>query len=204
MSETAGAILIELARAPVGEHAGEQPSDPLHQRGTELLRYLRAKLLVDLRPRRCMIEVAESGERRRQSAVFQRAGGTLAPMAGYKGVGLAVVLGMMTSFLAGSMFDDQKRDPVTKAYRSGTTGHMFQVYDIAAFTDLEEFCQQVRDARSRIQASPPREGVDKVYAPGDIENAKSKAHLQGVPLEQFTLDDLAWVAEFTGVEYNIV
>jgi L-2-hydroxycarboxylate dehydrogenase (NAD+) len=134
-----------------------------------------------------------------------RQGGTLAPMQGYKGAGLAVVLGMMTSFLAGSMFDDQKRDPVTKAFIPGTTGHFFQAYDIAQFTDLEEFCAQVRSTRNRIRVSPPKVGVERVYAPGDIENAKAGSHTkEGVPLEQFTLDDLAWVAEFVGVEYNIV
>jgi LDH2 family malate/lactate/ureidoglycolate dehydrogenase len=134
-----------------------------------------------------------------------RQGGTLAPMAGYKGAGLAVVLGMMTSFLAGSMFDDQKRDPVTRAFKPGTTGHFFQAYDVAQFTDLEEFCQNVRDTRDRIRVSPPKVGVERVYAPGDIENAKVKTHnAEGVPLEQFTLDDLAWIAEFVGVEYNIV
>src|SRR3954464_3609961 len=60
-----------------------------------------------------------------------RNGGTLAPMQGYKGAGLAVVLGMMTSFLGGTMFDDQKRDPVAKRPISGTTGHFFQAHDIA-------------------------------------------------------------------------
>ena len=39
----------------------------------------------------------------------------------------------------------------------------------------------------------------------DIENAQAKIHnSEGVPLEQFTLDDLAWIAELLGVEYNIV
>ena len=47
--------------------------------------------------------------------------------------------------------------------------------------------------------------MDRVYAPGTIENEKAKASLaNGVPLEQFTLDDLAWVAEHLGIEYNIV
>jgi LDH2 family malate/lactate/ureidoglycolate dehydrogenase len=134
-----------------------------------------------------------------------RNGGTLAPMQGYKGAGLAVVLGMMTSFLGGTMFDDQKRDPVTRAMIPKTTGHFFQAYDIAQFTDLEEFCAHVRGTRDRIRSSPPKVGVERVYAPGDIENAKAANHnREGVPLEQFTLDDLAWVAEFVGVEYNIV
>jgi LDH2 family malate/lactate/ureidoglycolate dehydrogenase len=134
-----------------------------------------------------------------------RNGGTLAPMQGYKGAGLAVVLGMMTSFLAGAMFDDQKRDPVTKAFIPGTTGHFFQAHDISQFTNLEAFCAAVRENATRIRTSPPKAGVERTYAPGDIENAKAKAHHgEGVPLEQFTLDDLEWVAELLGVEYNLV
>ena len=134
-----------------------------------------------------------------------RDGGTLAPMQGYKGAGLAVVLGMMTSFLGGSMFDDQKRDPVTKAMTSKTTGHFFQAHDVGQFTDLEAFCRQARETRDEIRVSPPKAGVERVYAPGDIENEKVKRHnAEGVPLEQFTLDDLAWIAEFVGVEYNLV
>lgn len=133
-----------------------------------------------------------------------RQGGSLVPIAGYKGSGLAIVLGMMTSFLAGTMFDDQKRDPVTKAFLPGTTGHFFQAYDVGQFTDLEEFCKNVREARDRIRSSPPKAGVERVYAPGDLENAKAAIHgREGVPLEQFTLDDLAWVAEFVGVEYDL-
>ncbi|MFN8636364.1 MAG: Ldh family oxidoreductase [Chloroflexota bacterium] len=134
-----------------------------------------------------------------------RDGGTLAPMQGYKGAGLAVVLGMMTSFLAGSMFDDQKRDPQTGRPLSGTTGHFFQAIDIGQFTDVEAFCAAVRSNATRIRTSPPKAGVERTYAPGDIENEKAKRHnSEGVPLEQFTLDDLEWVAEFLGVEYNLV
>jgi LDH2 family malate/lactate/ureidoglycolate dehydrogenase len=132
-------------------------------------------------------------------------GGTLAPMQGYKGAGMAVVLGMMTSFLGGTMFDDQKRDPATGRPMPKTTGHFFQAHDIAQFTDLEAFCAAVRENSTRIRTSPPKVGVERTYAPGDIENAKAKTHnSEGVPLEQFTLDDLAWIAEFVGVEYNIV
>ena len=53
-------------------------------------------------------------------------------MQGYKGAGLAVVLGMMTSFLGGTMFDDQKRDPRHRPPDPDTTGHFFQAHDIAS------------------------------------------------------------------------
>ena len=127
-------------------------------------------------------------------------GGTLAPVAGYKGSGLAIMLSMVTSFLAAAPFDTERLDRNGQRV-PGVTGHWFFAYDVAHFTDLEEFCRNARETRDRIRQSPPRAGVERVYAPGDIENALARKHrAQGIPLEQFTLDDLAWVAEELGVE----
>jgi LDH2 family malate/lactate/ureidoglycolate dehydrogenase len=120
-------------------------------------------------------------------------GGTYAPLAGYKGSGLAIVLAGINAFLAGAAFDDQRP-------QTGGTNHWFAAYDIAQFVGPEEFAAQVRGVRERVQRNPPRKGFDKVYAPGDLENEKAKKHAQeGIPFEQFTLDELAWVAEHTGV-----
>ena len=131
-------------------------------------------------------------------------GGTLAPIAGYKGTGLAAVLSMITSFLAAAPFDTERTDPATGERIPGRTGHWFAAYDVAQFVDLETFARNVRETRDRIRSSPPKAGVERVYAPGDIENAKAgQARAAGIPLEQFTLDDLAWLAEHLGVEYNL-
>ena len=62
----------------------------------------------------------------------------------------------------------------------------------------------MRQARDRIHSSPPKAGVERVYTPGAIENEKArKNQAEGIPLEQFTLDDLAWLAEHLGIEYNL-
>jgi L-2-hydroxycarboxylate dehydrogenase (NAD+) len=130
-------------------------------------------------------------------------GGTLAPIAGYKGAGLAIVLSMITSFLAAAPFDTDRLDE-NRRRKPAHTGHWFAAYDVTQFTDLEEFCTNVREARDRIRSSPPKAGVERVYAPGDIENAHAQHHqAEGVPLEQFTLNDLAWVAEHLGIEFNL-
>ena len=131
-------------------------------------------------------------------------GGTLAPIAGYKGTGLAAVLSMITSFLAAAPFDTDRTDPATGERIPGRTGHWFAAYDVAQFVDLETFARNVRETRDRIRSSPPKAGVERVYAPGDIENARARQHrAEGIPLEQFALDDLAWLAEHLGVEYNL-
>ena len=45
-----------------------------------------------------------------------------------------------------------------------------------------------------------RRGFERVLAPGDLENENARNYQRdGIPYEQFTLDDLDWVAEHTGV-----
>jgi L-2-hydroxycarboxylate dehydrogenase (NAD+) len=136
-------------------------------------------------------------------AAARALGGTFAPIADYKGSGMAIVLSLLTSFLAGGPFDDQRYDQSGAALR-GTCSHWFVAYDIAQFTDLEQFTAQVRATQERVRNTPPRAGVDRVYAPGDIENARArKWRVEGIPLENFVLDDLQWVAEHTGVTYDL-
>jgi LDH2 family malate/lactate/ureidoglycolate dehydrogenase len=139
------------------------------------------------------------------SPLAKEEGGTLAPIAGYKGIGISVMLSTFTSFLAAAPFDTGRINLETMERIPKTTGHWFAAYDIAQFTDLEEFCRNVRETRDLIRAAPRRADVDRIYAPGDIENEFAQKHrAEGVPLEQFTLNDLAWVAETLGLEWNLV
>lgn len=132
-------------------------------------------------------------------------GGTLTAIAGYKGAGFAVVMSMITSFLGGSPPDTDRLDPETRKRKPAHTGHWFQAIDIGVMTDLELFTRSAREARERIQASPPREGVERVYAPGDIENTNARNYqADGIPLEQFALDDMAWVAKTVGIEFDLL
>jgi LDH2 family malate/lactate/ureidoglycolate dehydrogenase len=125
--------------------------------------------------------------------VEANAGGTYAPLADYKGSGMAILLSSITSFLAGAAFDDQR--PST-----GGTNHWFAAYDIRQFVDPAQFASEVRGVRERVQHNPPRRGFDKVLAPGDLENDNAQRYQrEGIPFEQFTLDELDWVAEHTGV-----
>ena len=131
-------------------------------------------------------------------------GGTFAPIAEYKGSGMAIVLAAMSCFLSGAPFDDQ-RGGFGAAQTYGTCSHWFAAYDIAQFRDPGAFTADVRALQERIHSTTPRAGFERVYAPGDIENEKARRHrAEGIPLEQFTLDELAWVAEHTGVAFDIV
>jgi LDH2 family malate/lactate/ureidoglycolate dehydrogenase len=132
-----------------------------------------------------------------------RQGGTFGPMGEYKGTGMAIVLGMMSCFLSGAPFDDQ-RWTAEGGQVYGTCSHWFAAYDVAQFTDPARFTAEVRDVRGRIHKTTPRAGVARVYAPGEIENEKARRYwAEGIPLEQFTLDELRWVAERTGIAFDL-
>jgi LDH2 family malate/lactate/ureidoglycolate dehydrogenase len=82
----------------------------------------------------------------------------------------------------------------------GTVTHWFAAYDVRQFVPADSFTAKVRAVRDRVRANPPRAGVDRVLAPGDLENELARAHARdGIPYEQFTLDELGWVSEHTGV-----
>jgi LDH2 family malate/lactate/ureidoglycolate dehydrogenase len=121
------------------------------------------------------------------------AGGTYAPLGDYKGSGMAIVLAAITCFLSGAAFDDKRPS-------RGGTNHWFAAYDIAQFVSPSDFAGEVRGVRERVQSNPPRKGFERVYAPGDLENENARNYARdGIPIEQFTLDELEWVAEHTGV-----
>jgi L-2-hydroxycarboxylate dehydrogenase (NAD+) len=131
------------------------------------------------------------------------AGGSFAPVGEYKGSGLAIVLSLITTFLAGGVFDDERTRP-DGGQIPGSCSHWFAAYDVRQFTDPARFVEEVRRVRERIRANPPRAGFAKVLAPGDLENEQARRHARaGIPLEQFTLDELAWVSEHTGVPLNL-
>lgn len=136
-------------------------------------------------------------------AAARAQGGTFAPIADYKGSGMAIVMSLITSFLAGGPFDDQRYDASGNALR-GSCSHWFAAYDVAQFTDLERFTAQVRATQERVRNTPPKSGVEQVYAPGDIENARArKWRVEGIPLENFVLEDLRWISEELGVTYDL-
>ena len=104
--------------------------------------------------------------------------------------------------VADDVVSGRRRVRRPRATATGTTNHWFAAYDVRQFVDPARFVSRSpRRARARPTQPAPRSGFERVYAPGDLENKNARTYLkEGIPLEQFTLDELAWVAEHTGVQ----
>jgi LDH2 family malate/lactate/ureidoglycolate dehydrogenase len=126
--------------------------------------------------------------------------GLLQPIGAFKGVALAMIMGILAAMLSeasyGTALGDMERGPTP-----GGDGHLVAALRVSAFTDPERFKAQVDSAIREIHASRRAPGVERLYAPGEIEFLNQERYArEGIPLNATTLADLARTAAALGVE----
>lgn len=126
--------------------------------------------------------------------------GLLQPIGEFKGIGLAVVFGMLSSLLADAAYGTELGNMVDGP-RAGADGHFFLALDIAAFTDLARFRERADDVVREIQNSRKREGVERLFAPGGLEAMlHARYRTEGIPLNAVTLEGLRFAAHQVGAD----
>lgn len=121
--------------------------------------------------------------------------GLLQPIGGYKGVGLAVVTGVLSSLLSGASYGDELGNMIDGP-KAGHDGHFFLAINIAAFEDPDTFKSRVDSLIRQIQTSRRMEGVEQLYIPGGLEAETEKDYRErGIPLDEETINGLRRVAD---------
>jgi LDH2 family malate/lactate/ureidoglycolate dehydrogenase len=125
--------------------------------------------------------------------------GLLQPVGGFKGIGLAVVFGVLASLLSGAAYGTELGNMVDGP-RPGQDGHLFLAINVAAFQDVAAFKARVDSVVEQIRTGRRAKGVERLYAPGQIEHeTEQRYRLEGVPLTAATLKDLTATAHHLGV-----
>lgn len=125
--------------------------------------------------------------------------GLLAPVGAFKGTGLALIMGILSSMLSGAAYGlesgNMEDGPI-----AGADGHFVLAIHVGAFEETARFQQRVDKAIQEIHASRPARGHSRVYAPGEMEHERTQDYQsQGIPLNDVTLADLRRVAAERGV-----
>lgn len=113
--------------------------------------------------------------------------------AGHKGYGLAMMVEMIVGplTLAGC----------TKGPNDGGNGVMIVAIDVGAFTDLESYRSEVEGLAAWVTSARPLPGVDRVRAPGEIEEETRARRLrEGIDVPDTTWAQVVEVAGELGVE----
>jgi LDH2 family malate/lactate/ureidoglycolate dehydrogenase len=125
--------------------------------------------------------------------------GLLQPIGGFKGVGLAIVFGVLSSLLSGAAYGTELGNMVDGP-RAGQDGHLFVAINVAAFQDVANFKGRVDGIVRQIRSSRRAAGVERLYAPGEIEyEAERRYAVEGIPLASATIDELIGAAGRLGV-----
>jgi LDH2 family malate/lactate/ureidoglycolate dehydrogenase len=128
--------------------------------------------------------------------------GTLLPIGGPKGYGLALIVDVLSGVLTGAAYgpDIVSLHDMTHNVVGGFT---VQSIDISAFTDPEEFEARLKDLIARIRNSPLAPGTERIYLPGEIEYLTKQERLErGIPVPENLLQKLDQLAEELGIELD--
>lgn len=129
-----------------------------------------------------------------------RQGGTLLPLGGsegHKGYGLSVIVEILSALLPGLGFG-------VESSGRHNDGCFMAAFNVAAFRPLETFKQEVAEFAHYLTESPPAEGVDRVYYPGELEHLRAQQRrADGIEIEAATWDRLVELAEEFGLREQL-
>jgi len=127
--------------------------------------------------------------------------GTLLPMGGHKGYGLAIAIDVLCGILSGGCFGGDVQPPFRIALNDSDANtserdglapqgacHLMVALDVTACRPLDAFRRDVSTMIKRLRVSRRRPGVDQIRIPGEIEYelARSRSRL-GIPIREEVL-----------------
>ena len=120
-----------------------------------------------------------------------RKGGALLPLGGsegYKGSGLAAMVEVLCGLLTGLGFGVEP----TGRHNDGC---FMAVFNVAAFRPLEQFKKEVGEFARYLKSTPPSEGSNGVFYPGEVEYIREQQRRKdGIEIEDATWDKLRGLA----------
>jgi LDH2 family malate/lactate/ureidoglycolate dehydrogenase len=129
--------------------------------------------------------------------------GTVLPIGGPKGYGLALVVDVLAGVLTGSDYSVYLSSVHDMSSRA-SVGFVMQAVDITAFSDWSEYEKDVQSLIREIHDSPRAPGVDRIYLPGEIEWLTWRKRMQsGIPVPVKVLEQIHELASELGVTVDL-
>jgi L-2-hydroxycarboxylate dehydrogenase (NAD+) len=127
--------------------------------------------------------------------------GVLLPIGGYKGSGLALVIGLLAGVLNGAAFGRDVIDFTVPGDTPSNTGQFMLALDVARFMPIEQFTAEVDRHLAELRSSARLPGFDAIRLPGEERRrrrADRRAH--GVPLPSSLIQQLDELAAGLKIE----
>jgi len=130
--------------------------------------------------------------------------GTVLPMGGPKGYGIAIAIDILCGILTGAAFGPYLGNMWNDFENHQNIGHTFFAADVKKFIDYEIFLSQVELMKKEIRALPKSPFVREIYMPGEVEHTKAKQRKEeGIPVPDAVLDELIQLGQKWKVDFSL-
>jgi LDH2 family malate/lactate/ureidoglycolate dehydrogenase len=127
--------------------------------------------------------------------------GFLLPIGGYKGYGLALIVGLLAGTLNGAAMGKDLVDFNHDDESATNTGQALVAIDVAAFGDLDAFKDRVDKLIDDLSGSRRMPNVDRIWLPGEQSSAKRIEYSRdGIPISAGLRQILDRLADDLGIE----
>ncbi len=130
--------------------------------------------------------------------------GSMMPMAGHKGYGIALVIEILAAVLTGAAVLDEAKswilDPATQA----GLGHAFIAINPTAVLPIDDFRARIDDMIRKIRSFPKATNSARIYMPGEIEwERRYDALANGIAFPELVLEALCSVGRELHIDISI-
>ncbi len=101
--------------------------------------------------------------------------GTLTPMGGPKGYGIALMIDIMAGILTGSGSTDEVGS-LDDYSRTIDSGNVLMVLNIESMIEYSQYLDRVEELKKKIKESPRADGVDEILLSGELEYNREENH----------------------------
>ncbi len=116
--------------------------------------------------------------------------GFLRTMGDYKGSGLSIVIGMLSSLVASAAVGPSLKD-VYEDFEPLNKGHAFGAIRLDFLVDPDEFRRNVDTQIDFIKSAKKAAGADEIYLPGEMEARNYKRQMrEGIEMPAEVLNEL--------------
>lgn len=126
--------------------------------------------------------------------------GSVLPIGGAKGYGLALFMDILCGILSGAQFGPHINNMFHDFEHPQDVGHVFCAVDISKFTEVSTFKARMAQMIGEIKKLPSNEGISELFVPGEIEQRNKKRQKEsGVELHETVYSELTGLGEKYGV-----
>jgi LDH2 family malate/lactate/ureidoglycolate dehydrogenase len=125
----------------------------------------------------------------------------MAPIGGYKGVGISIIVVLLCGVLSQGQFSDT----IPQMHQFGQPrkiSHFFAAFRITDFLPMNTYREIIKAYSHRFHNIRKRPGVEQLYMPGELEWVTSqKRSAEGIPCEEGMIKEFNTIADKVGAKH---